>query len=141
IVSGHTHLAYTCSLPMPGGSGTRPVVSAGQYGYNLNQLDLTVDTDANKVTEVTANELVPLVSCTAGCGTSNATYTPNFPADPATKAIVDAAVEDAKVKGAAPLGKLAGPFHRATRPVASGTGTEENRGGESTLGNLVAEAQ
>jgi 5'-nucleotidase len=38
------------------------------------------------------------------------------------------------VLGARPLGKLAGPFNRAV--LASGA---ENRGGESTIGNLVAE--
>ena len=141
IVSGHTHLAYTCSLPVPGGAGTRPVVSAGQYGYNLNQLDLTVDTDTNEVLSVDANELVALATCTAGCDTSRPTYTPNFTADPATQAIVDAAAADAQVKGAAPLGKLAGPLYRAMRPKVAEAGTEENRGGESTLGNLVAEAQ
>ncbi len=47
IVSGHTHLAYDCSFPVPGWAGRavtdRPVVSAGQYGTNLNQLVFTVD--------------------------------------------------------------------------------------------------
>ena len=36
-----------------------------------------------------------------------------------------------------PLGKIAGPFNRAKLA----NGTTENRGGESTLGNLVAEVQ
>ena len=39
--------------------------------------------------------------------------------------------------GAAVLGKIAGPFNRAKLA----DGTTENRGGESTLGNLVAEVQ
>ena len=45
IVSGHTHLAYNCSFPVEGfeGDRLRPVVSAGQYGTNLNQLVFTVD--------------------------------------------------------------------------------------------------
>ena len=38
--------------------------------------------------------------------------------------------------GAVELGKIAGPFDRAR--LANGA---ENRGGESTLGNLVAEVQ
>ena len=47
IVSGHTHLAYNYSLPGAGVGGEdravtkRPVVSAGQYGANLNQLVFT----------------------------------------------------------------------------------------------------
>ena len=39
--------------------------------------------------------------------------------------------------GAQPLGQIAGPFNRAKLA----DGTTENRGGESTLGNLVAEVQ
>ena len=52
------------------------------------------------------------------------------------KAIVDAAVAQGNVLGAVELGKIAGPFDRAR--LASGS---DNRGGESTLGNLVAEVQ
>ena len=48
-----------------------------------------------------------------------------------------AAVAAADVLGAQPLGKIAGPFNRAKLA----NGTTENRGGESTLGNLVAEVQ
>ena len=36
-----------------------------------------------------------------------------------------------------PLGQIAGPFNRGKLA----DGTTENRGGESTLGNLVAEVQ
>ncbi len=39
--------------------------------------------------------------------------------------------------GAVPLGQIAGPFNRAS----FADGTTENRGAESTLGNLVAEVQ
>ena len=39
--------------------------------------------------------------------------------------------------GAQPLGQIAGAFSRAKLD----NGTAENRGGESTLGNLVAEVQ
>ena len=49
IVSGHTHLAYDCKFPVAEWAGRavteRPVVSAGQYGMNLNQLTFTVDPD------------------------------------------------------------------------------------------------
>ena len=52
IVSGHTHLAYSCSVPGGGWAGRavteRPVVSAGQYGSNLNQLVFTVDQDTGR---------------------------------------------------------------------------------------------
>ena len=55
IVSGHTHLAYNHAVPVPEWVSenrpvtTRPVVSAGQYGTFLNQLELTVDTASGDV--------------------------------------------------------------------------------------------
>lgn len=125
IVSGHTHLAYDCSFPVAGWAGRavteRPVVSAGQYGYNLNQLTFTVDTATGAVV-AKKQALLPLAG--------------KYPADADTQAIVDKAVAEADVLGARPLGRIAGPFNRAK--LVSGS---ENRGGESTLGNLVAEAQ
>ena len=56
-----------------------------------------------------------------------------FAEDPEVKAIVDAAVAVSDELGAEPLGEIAGPFTRAK----AGNGTSENRGGESTVGNLV----
>ena len=49
--------------------------------------------------------------------------------------IVSAASAEAEVLGAQVLGTLQGPFKRARLA----NGTTENRGAESTLGNLVAE--
>lgn len=128
IVSGHTHLAYNCSFPVAqwqteGRAVTeRPVVSAGQYGTNLNKLVFTVDADGT-VTAKTQDVL----------NLTNGTW----PADPAVTSIVSAASAQADVLGAKELGKLQGVFNRAK---LSG-GTAENRGGESTLGNKVAEVQ
>jgi 5'-nucleotidase len=125
IVSGHTHLAYDCSFPVSGWAGRpvteRPVVSAGQYGYNLNQLTFTVDTATGDVV-AKKQAVLPLAG--------------KYAADAPTQAIVDKAVAEADVLGAAELGQIAGPFNRAK--LSTGV---ENRGGESTLGNLVAEAQ
>ncbi len=65
IVSGHTHLAYNCSFPVAewatdGRAVTdRPVVSAGQYGTNLNQLVYTVDGATGEVSAKT-QALLPL---------------------------------------------------------------------------------
>ena len=50
---------------------------------------------------------------------------------------MQAAIDRAAVLGAQPLGEIAGEFSRAKLA----DGTTENRGGESTLGNLVAEVQ
>ena len=107
IISGHTHLAYNCSFPVAGWSGRpvtdRPVVSAGQYGMALNQLIFSVDADTGDV-QAKTQALLNLKAANGGPF--------NYPADPATQAIVDAAVADAEVLGAAELGQIAGPFLR-----------------------------
>jgi 5'-nucleotidase len=131
IVSGHTHLAYNCSLPVPGWAARpvkeRPVVSAGQYGINLNRLTFTVDPDDGVVSAKT-QEILKLKTDPA---------TPNYPPDPAMAPIIDAAVTEANELGARVLGRAGGVFSRAKLA----NGTTENRGAESTLGNLVAEIQ
>lgn len=136
IVSGHTHLAYDCSFPVQqwideGRSVTdRPVVSAGQYGTNLNQLVYTVDGVTGEVSAKT-QRIVPLE------GEGNV---PLFPADGTVAGIVSQAAKDALELGNEPLGSIASAFNRAQLVDAAG-GRVENRGGESTLGNLVAEVQ
>jgi len=125
IVSGHTHLAYDCRFPVAEWAGEavteRPVVSAGQYGYNLNRLTYSVDAATGEPVGVETG-ILPLAG--------------NYPADPAVTSIVSDAVAEADVLGAEPLGEIGGAFNRAK--LSSGA---ENRGGESTLGNLVAEVQ
>lgn len=133
IVSGHTHLAYNCSFPVAqwaseGRTVTeRPVVSAGQYGTSLNQLLFTVDSTTGEVTAKAQNILA----------------IQTFPADAEVAALVLAAKNKADILGAEPLGKIAGAFNRAQLATINPTTglPNENRGGESTIGNLVAEVQ
>jgi 5'-nucleotidase len=139
IISGHTHLSYNCHFPVAGWANRpvqeRPVVSAGQYGMQLDKLVFTVDTASNQVTDL-KQSTVDLQSCGTTCGTTSVVYTPNFPADPAVAQIVTDAVNQSATLGAVKLGNLGGPFFRGK----DGNGAE-NRGAESTLGNLVAEVQ
>lgn len=125
IISGHTHLAYNCEFTVDGWADRdvteRPVVSAGQYGTFLNQLVFTFEGD--EVVEK-SQELIGLT----GTG---------YSADAEVAQTVAAAKAEAEVLGAQVLGKVGGPFNRAKLS----NGTTENRGGESTLGNLVAEVQ
>ncbi|MFV2144103.1 5'-nucleotidase C-terminal domain-containing protein [Isoptericola sp. G70] len=134
IVSGHTHLEYDCRVPVADWAGRavteRPVVSAGQYGVNLNQLVYTVDPGTGEILGL-ETDVLPLLG--------------NYPADPEVQQIVDEAEDVAAELGAEPLGEVSGVHHRAQRwGVDAETGEDvlvENRGGESTLGNLVAEVQ
>lgn len=101
IISGHTHLAYNHRVPVAEWAAQdrevtkRPVVSAGQYGYNLNQLRFRVDGDTGEVLGIRTR----IVALQTNDGTDS--YTPNYPDDAATKAIVDAAVAKADVLGLA----------------------------------------
>ena len=123
IISGHTHQAYDCNV------GGVPVVSAGQYGTNFNALKMTVNSDTDTVT-INSHAIVSAntVALTAQAAIDKKAQ---------VKTIVDAAVAQGDVLGAKVLGKLGGTFNRAKLA----DGTTENRGGESTLGNLVAEVQ
>lgn len=128
VVSGHTHQAYDHRVPVAewaaeGRAVTeRPVVSAGQYGMNLNQLLFTFDAEG----------------ALTGLDSSVINLYNAFPADAEVGAIVDAAKADAAVLGAAVLGQLDAPLYRAR--TATGT-PGSTRGAESTLGNAVADIQ
>ncbi len=123
IISGHTHLKYNCKVPVTG-KLDRPVVSAGQYGSYLNQLEFDFAPGTDDLVGIRQHVLAMK----------------DYDEDAATKTIVGQAVQVADAKGAVDLGQVAGPFKRARR-VDPQSGVVENRGGESTLGNLVAEMQ
>ncbi|HEX5861782.1 MAG TPA: 5'-nucleotidase C-terminal domain-containing protein, partial [Nocardioides sp.] len=103
----------------------RPVVSAGQYGANLNSLEFEYLPGTDQLVDIRQTVLA----------------LKDYDADPATQAIVDRAVDAAAAVGNRPLGDLEGPFQRARRNDPVAQSIVENRGGESTLGNLVAEIQ
>lgn len=130
VISGHTHLAYNHLVPVDGWAGRavteRPVVSAGQYGSHLNQLVFTVNA---------AGEVVDLDTAIIDLEVGGV---PVYPADPEAAAIVSDAVNDAAELGSVVLGTIEGPLYRA-RTATGAPGT--SRGGESTLGNGVAEIQ
>lgn len=121
IISGHTHLAYDFDIPIAGTDRTRPVFSSGQYGERYGHLAVSVDPTTKQILSIGA-EIKDLYGA--------------FAPDPAVAQIVSDAAAVAKVKGSVAVGTITGDFNRA---VASGGG--ENRGGESTAGNFVADVQ
>ncbi|MCK6209685.1 5'-nucleotidase C-terminal domain-containing protein [Georgenia sp. EYE_87] len=126
IVSGHTHVLYDHDVD------GMAVTQASQYGEYLTKLSLTVDPESGDVasTEVAQLDLVDSVRNADG----TTTYTPNYDADPDIEALVQKAKEVAEVEGAVELGTIEADLNRAQQ--ANG---DENRGGESTLGNFVAD--
>lgn len=127
ILTGHTHQLYSCSTPVEGWAEglERPVVQADQYGTHLAQLQLTVDRETLAVTSITAGTL-PLHDGTAAL----------YPADPDVAALVADAVADAEEVGNVVVGQITADITRAR--TAEGA---EDRGAESSLGNLVADMQ
>ena len=113
----------------------RPVVSAGQYGMALNKLVFTVDTATGEVQAETQD--CSTCSCTPTCRLGRRCGSADYPADPNTAAIVAAAVADGRPAGCG--GRWARSVARSS--AASWPTDAENRGAESTLGNLVAEVQ
>lgn len=126
IVSAHTHAMYNHSIAGPDGT-KRPVIQTGSYGVNYGHLQLTVDAD-KQLTGITS-EVKPVNGET------------RVPADPtsvdAVADIVTAAKAVADVEGSKKLGEITGDLRRAVQSDR----TTENRGGESVLGNSIAEVQ
>jgi 5'-nucleotidase len=121
ILSAHTHQTYNFTDIVPtGGTKPRPVVQTGSYGANLSHLVVQYDDVTGEAT--VTSSLVPL-------------YQSASP-DPTVAAIVTNAEAVAAVEGRRPVGTITGDLLRAKQLDGS-----ENRGGESTLGNLVADAQ
>ncbi|PYY32330.1 bifunctional UDP-sugar hydrolase/5'-nucleotidase [Curtobacterium sp. MCBD17_030] len=126
IVSAHTHAVYDHEIAGPDGT-VRPVIQTGSYGMNYGHLQLTVGAD-HTLTGISA-EVLPLNTATAAPKDTTSV-------DAVTKTVADAkAVAD--VKGKEPLGTITGDLRRALQS----DGKTENRGGESTLGNNIAEVQ
>jgi 5'-nucleotidase len=121
IVSGHTHLAYDFDIPIPGTETTRPVYSSGQYGERYSHLALSVDPVSGDILSIGA-EVLDLYGA--------------FDPDPEVAAIVADAVAVATVEGSVKVGDVTADFNRAVQSDGA-----ENRGGESDIGNFVADVQ
>lgn len=121
IVSAHTHLVYNHEVE------GRLVVSAGQYGENFGLMSLEVDPESKELVSI-EYENKPLTDGKGG---------PLYAAVPSVAELVDEATEQSAELGKQPVGKVTGDFNRARKA----DGTSEHRGGESTIGNFVADVQ
>jgi 5'-nucleotidase len=122
IVSAHTHQAYDCLLPVPGGQ-PRLVTQAGFYGRLVTDIRLTLDAGTGDVDRAATYEAtnVPVTRETA---------------DPAVQSIVDHWNGRAAEAGDAVVGSVTGDLLRARD--ASGAPVRDD---ESVLGTFVADAQ
>lgn len=125
IFAGHTHIVVDCAFPVAGSTVERPVVMGGQYGTHLSQVELTVDTETLEVTAASQSVIALAPGNVAA-----------FPADATVAGIVAEAVEEAAVVGDTVVGSVTADITRAFD--ADGV---EDRGSESSLGNLIADIQ
>jgi len=130
IFMGHTHQAYTYDAPIPGEPGrTRPIIQTGNYGSNVGNIKLTVDGDTGDVKSYTQSNVARVT-------TDDATLVQAYPDVAQVKSITDAALAVAAERGNVVVAK-----QTADITTAYSGGKRDDRANESTLGNLVADAQ
>ena len=138
IFNGHTHKQYSWDAPVPGVEGkTRPIVQTGNYGEYIGQIQLTIDTKTMSVTGYKAGN----VKRTTTADQPADKLVADYPRVAAVKTIVDKALADAAVVGNQPVGKVTTDITTAfTAATATTPASRDDRGSESTLGNLVADS-
>lgn len=131
IVSGHTHLAYNHVID------GRPVISSGQYGERFSNMVITWDRKSKSIASMDNTIYTMAIRDSEGDVIGY-----NYEQDPAVVPIVEEATAVADELGSVVIGEAAAGFGRAVRDdPATSTDFPENRGGESTLGNFVADVQ
>jgi 5'-nucleotidase len=124
IASGHTHNLYSEAVTV--GGKTIPVLQTGSYGSNLGHLNFQVNPTTKTISSATG-ATIPLVVNGAAI----------YPQDPGVAELVAQAKTESSIIGRVSIGSIDASFNRALQS----NGTTENRGGESTLGNEVADGQ
>ncbi|OKL50445.1 bifunctional metallophosphatase/5'-nucleotidase [Boudabousia marimammalium] len=135
LMGGDTHVPYDFDM-VNGAEGNKlSATASGSYTDNLSKMVVKFNKKTGKVVE-SAVELIPAPALAECDVAASATGT-------AVKAIVDKAVAESKVAGAKVVATgYTDSFKRAVYNQADGTskGPGSNRGHESTLGTLAADA-
>ncbi len=131
IFNGHTHQVYAWDAPIPGGGAgaVRPIVQTGQYADNVGQVTLTFDPGTGEVIAHEARN-VERASVTE----TDQQLIDAYPRVADVSQIVTDALDHAEEVGGVAVGSVNDNITRAF------DGDEEDRGAESTLGDLIANA-
>lgn len=121
VIAGHTHQDRPASATSP------VVIQPDSYGKLLADIDITYDKAAKKVVSVSAKNISAQAVWDA-CG-----ETPNAE----VQTIVSAAQEGAKEEGSKVVTNLRNDFYRGSN---AGKDTGSNRGTESSLNSMLADA-
>jgi 5'-nucleotidase len=130
VVSGHTHNAYICRVPIAGG-GSRLLTSAGKYGALVTDIRLTFDRASGRLTSdkadfvIAQGEPIQTARLTAPLVASH----PVFPADPDVAALVKRYHDAAAGEANRPVGRLGGSVLKG------------NDAGESQAAGLISDGQ
>lgn len=124
LITGHTHQPYNCVLPDKAGQ-PRIVTSAYSFGRVVSEVDLVLDKRTRDVRRDLSSAM------------NHGVYHADLDPDPAVTKVLDKWRPLADVLGNEPVGEITGSIVRATNPNPTGN----NRGVESSAGNLVADAQ
>ncbi|MFI6516064.1 bifunctional metallophosphatase/5'-nucleotidase [Spirillospora sp. NPDC050679] len=116
IVTGHWHAGFNCSIPDPAGN-PRPVVEGLNHGRLISEIGLKIDPRSREVLRERTTAV-------------NHPVTRDIAPDPAVAKIVDYWKARADRRTAEPVAKQTGDLTRTP-----------NAHGESTLGDLAADAQ
>jgi len=124
LITGHTHQAYNCSIDDPAGE-PRKVVSAFSFGRVITEMNLELDSRTNDVVRDSVTAVNHIVTRTV-------------PPDPTLLSIVAKWTALANVEGNVEVGTITQDITRAFLPPPS---TSDDRAKESSLSNLIADAQ
>ena len=122
VITGHTHLPYNCLLADPNGN-PRIVTSAYSFGRVVSEFNLVLDKRTNDVRRD--------LSTAVNHAVVRAQLTP----DAAITAIISKWKVLADPIGKREVGSITGDIKRAF------VGSSEDRGSESSAGNMIADAQ
>lgn len=109
VVSGHTHNAYICHVPIAGGGKTRLLTSSGKYGGMVTDIRLTFARDGTLAGDRAA--FVPVQGEAIDKGKVKAPLNPAYPvfaADPEVASLVARYRAAAAETASRPVGKLPG---------------------------------
>ncbi|WP_240541104.1 bifunctional metallophosphatase/5'-nucleotidase [Bifidobacterium colobi] len=127
IFTGHTHVKYSYTDPAKNG---RPIIQTGSYAANVGQVVLAY----NKTTKTVTYEKSGNVAVDASKSDDELAQSGDE-AVKKVKDIVDAAVTKGTEEGNKVVGKVSADITTAFKD-----GQRDDRGSESTLGNLVADS-
>jgi 5'-nucleotidase len=134
VVTGHTHRAYNCALPNSSGANSL-VTSAGAFGTQLTSIGFTIDRETKRFATISAENVIVENGIRNPDGSWAQDAAGNFIRNPA---LVD---PDAKL--------IIDKYRTAVAPIAdrvigrisSDITRNVNSAGESSLGDVVADAQ